>query len=193
LVRLPPKPRCHWSLRRRCSAAIGHSAALLSAAAGDIAAGIAGGGGEEGLLGQAHPAILQLIHLQALAGRLAGSSRARRHLNKRVSLRRIVINLGVCGQYIRQTLCAENTGKLVARFIQLFFCLAGVRIYDKYSHYSSLVSVFHKGFSYYKSQCSGSVTFLASRLRIRILTSTSKDIKKNLHFYSFVIMLMFFL
>jgi hypothetical protein len=34
-------------------------------------------------------------------------------------------------------------GKLVAHFIQLFFGLAGVRIYNKYSHYSSLVSVFH--------------------------------------------------
>ncbi len=47
LVALPPLQRCHWSHRRLCSAAIGHSAA------GVIAAGIAGGGGEGGLLGQA--------------------------------------------------------------------------------------------------------------------------------------------
>jgi hypothetical protein len=56
---------------------------LLSAAAGDIAAGIAGGG-EEGLLGQADPTVLQLLFLvQALAGRLAGSSWARCHLQIR--------------------------------------------------------------------------------------------------------------
>ncbi len=78
--------RSHWSHRRLCSAAIGHSAALLSAAAGDIGTGIAGGGGEEGLLGQAHPAVLQLIHVQVLAGCLARSSRARRHLNIRGSV-----------------------------------------------------------------------------------------------------------
>jgi hypothetical protein len=63
--------RCDWSLCR-----------LLSAAAGNIAAGIAGGG-EKGLLGQAHPAVLQLIHVQVLAGRLAGSSWARCHLQIR--------------------------------------------------------------------------------------------------------------
>jgi hypothetical protein len=63
---------------------------------------------------------------------------------KSLSWRRIVNNLGVCRQYIRQTLCAENTGKVVASFIQLFFCLAGMRIYSKYWHYSLLVSVFHK-------------------------------------------------
>jgi len=63
---------------------------------------------------------------------------------KSLSWRRIVNNLGVCRQQIRRTLCLENTGKLVASFIQLFFCLAGMRIYNKYSHYSSLVSVFHK-------------------------------------------------
>jgi hypothetical protein len=34
--------------------------------------------------------------------------------------------------------------------------------------------------------------FLASRLRIRILKSTGKKIKKNLYFYSFVIMLTLF-
>jgi hypothetical protein len=68
--------RSHWSYGR-----------LLSAAAGDIAAGIAGGGGEEGLLGQAHPAVLQLLFVNALAGRLAGSSRAGRHLNKRGSVK----------------------------------------------------------------------------------------------------------
>jgi hypothetical protein len=66
--------RSHWSLCR-----------LFSAAAGDIGAGIAGGG-EESLLGQAHPTVLQLIHFQALARCLAGSSRARRHLNKRGSV-----------------------------------------------------------------------------------------------------------
>jgi hypothetical protein len=44
--------RSLWSFFRLCSAAISHSATLLSAAAGYIGAGI-GGGGEEGLLGQA--------------------------------------------------------------------------------------------------------------------------------------------
>jgi hypothetical protein len=72
LVTLPPRQRCHWSFCR-----------LLSAAAGDIAAGIVTGNGEEGLLGQADPAVLQLLFVNALAGRLAGSSRARCHLNKR--------------------------------------------------------------------------------------------------------------
>jgi hypothetical protein len=68
LVALPGRQQCHQShCRLRTEriavighnaayaaiiAFIGHSAALLSAAAGDIATGI-GGGGEECLLGQA--------------------------------------------------------------------------------------------------------------------------------------------
>ncbi len=81
-------------------------------------------------------------------------------------------------------------GKISSPFYSVVLLLSSCEDiqYDKYSHYSSLISVFHKGFSYHKNQCSGSVSFLTSRLRI--LTSRSKKIKKNLDFYSFVIMLM---